>query len=620
MKTRSKELTIHAMRRSINAVDRYPTLKKKIRSAVYAATGMGRRVNANDLYHTWALANYPNGADIYKQRKATQAFKKKPLISVVTPVYNTDHDFLRSCIESVLGQTYENWELILVDDKSPDKKVRDIITEYSKQDSRIKGLFNKKNMHISGATNEGVKIAKGEFISLLDHDDILWPNALYEVAKVLNDKPDTDFIYSDEDKVDSNDFNFQNPFFKPDWNPDFLYSVNYITHFSTIRKSVFEKVGMLRSEYNGAQDWDLFLRVSSHTKAIEHIPKVLYSWRISNASTAKNTETKPYVVEAQKAAIQDDLRRKGYSKSEATVKPDPIQKNYWTVSYKVKDDPLVSIVIPTKNQLKVLKRCIDSVLNKTTYINYEIIIVDTGSDEKTHRYYKKIVSDHIKVYSFVEDKFSYAKSCNYGASKANGEYLVMLNNDTEVIAPSWIEDMLGYAQRESTGFVGCKLLYPEVDLIQHAGIGLGLGGVAANLLSMLPEKHLDPTQNIYMHTAHNVSAVTAACFMISKKKFDRLTGFDPDFRITYNDVDICLRGMEQGWLNVYLPNVKLYHYESISLGKPDDKKRDNPEFEKAKRQFVKRWKNYIAHDPHLNPNFSRSNAFMQIDVKLAKDR
>lgn len=616
-----KKMTVKSMRIAIKFIDRYPNIKGKLRSAIFAATDMNRTVSTSDNYHTWALANYPNGQAMYRQRKQSKEFKKKPLISVITPVYNTDHEFLRSCIESVLGQSYENWELLLVDDKSTDKDVHSILREYGKSDSRIKIIFNKKNMHISGATNVGIAKSNGEFISLLDHDDILWPNALYEVVKRINEKPETDFIYTDEDKIDSNDFNFQGPFFKPDWNPDFLYSVNYITHFSTIRKELIDRVGGLRSEYNGAQDWDLFLRISGVTNAIEHIPKILYSWRISNTSTAKNMKTKPYVIEAQKSAILDDLKRKGYSKDMVTVASDPVHKNYWTVKYSIPDpNPLVSIVIPTKNLLPVLKRCIESILSMTTYKNYEIIIVDTGSDKKTHRYYKKIISDKVRVYSFVEDSFSFSNSCNYGADKAKGDYLVMLNNDTEVITRSWIQDMLGYAQRKKTGMVGCKLLYPKIDLIQHAGIGIGLGGVAANLLTHLPEKHISPIQSIYMHTAHNVSAVTAACFMISKEKFLKIGGFDPSFRITYNDVDMCLRAMEIGLDNVYLPNVKLYHYESISLGRPSEKKRDSPEFSTAKKKFTSRWKKYIDHDPHLNPNISRDNAYMQTNVKLQKDR
>lgn len=578
-------------------------------------TQLGVPVKADRAYQKWLQTNFPDFIEIAKMRKQQESFEYQPKISILVPTYNTDHGFLRDCLDSVLGQVYENWELCVIDDASPDEGVREIIKEYAAHDPRIQYKFLGKNKHIAGATNEAIKLASGEFIALFDHDDLLWPNALFEVVKALNQDKTLDFIYTDEDKITEDRFEHLGPFFKPDWNPDFLHSVNYITHLSVVRTALLRELGGQRPAYNGAQDWDLILRVTSATDKIHHIPKVLYSWRIHSTSTAKSTDAKPYVVEAQRQAITDDLSRKGYA--DARVEQDSKHRGYWRVSYPVRGNPLVSIVIPSKNQYKVVRRCIESIYENSSYENFEIILVDTGStDQKVLDWYKKLIREHdnFQLIDWPEQPFSYARSCNEGARQAHGEILIMLNNDTEVITPDWIETMVGEAQRKEVGAVGALLFFPDKYHIQHAGVGVGLGGVAANSFAMLnPDQLLTQTQHLMINTRHNMTAVTAACLAVRKDVYDEVGGFDEKFRVTYNDVDLCLKIHEKGYRNVYTPYARLVHHESISVGLPEEvAKRDTKEFRAAKRLFLKRWAKYVQHDPGMNPNLSKENAFYDI--------
>lgn len=594
-----------------------PRIKSSLKRALlYAVPGKV----AVDNYRLWLNKNFPDFIGIEKLRKVDAGLKYRPLISVIVPAYDTDIAFLRDCLDSVQAQIYGNWELCIVDDASPNKLVRDVIKEYASQDKRIKYKFLKKNMHIAGATNEAIALAEGEFVGLFDHDDLLWPNALLEVVQALNKDKDIDFIYTDEDKITEDRFEHLGPFFKPDWNPDFLHSVNYITHFSVVRKTLLDKVGGPKKEYNGAQDWDLFLRITSATDKIHHIPKVLYSWRIHDLSTAKSTDSKPYVVEAQRQAITDDLVRKGYP--DALVERDEKHTGYWKVSYPLKGEPLVSIVIPSKDQYKVVKRCIESIYAKSSYTNFEIILVDTGSvDPKVHSWYEKVKLEHLnfKVVDWHEKPFSYARSCNEGAKNAKGEVLIMLNNDTEVMTPNWIELLAGDAQRKEIGAVGCLLFFPDKHHIQHAGVGVGLGGVAANSFSMMTLQHaMSQTQHLMINTKHNMTVVTAACLAIRSNVYQEIGGFDEEFRVTYNDVDLCLRLYEKGYQNLYTPHVRLVHHESISVGMPEEvEKRDTSEFRLAKDLFKTRWGKYIAHDPNINPNLSKDDALYEIPRSLS---
>ncbi|HUA13560.1 MAG TPA: glycosyltransferase family 2 protein [Candidatus Sulfotelmatobacter sp.] len=590
-----------------------PRLKRVVRNMVLEQMSLATSKAEDSRYQIWLSYHYPDAVSLYEKQQELEKLTYQPLISILVPTYNTEIIYLYDCIMSVKTQLYANWELCIVDDASTNSDVREEIKRLADTDDRIKYKFREKNGHISQATNDALAMAQGEFVGLFDHDDVLWPNALFEVVKALNSDKSLDFIYSDEEKVQYNRQDHQNPFFKPDWNPEFLESVNYITHFAVLRKTFVDKIGGLRSKYDGAQDWDLFLRAAYNTKKIHHIPTVLYSWRMSETSTALNTKSKPYVVNAQKEALEESLRQRGASTAKVM---QGVSENYWTVVYPVKGNPKVSIVIPTKNQFKIVKRCIDSILKKTTYKNIEIILVDTGSDSRqVINWYKKLEKTYknIKVLYWSEKPFSYAKACNFGAQKAGGKFLVMLNNDTEVITPNWIELLLSDAQRDTVGPVGCKLYYPGSPRIQHAGIGIGFGGLAANSLSLLHDNELSPLQHLYANTRHEVSAVTAACMMIKKDRFDEVNGFDELFRVTYNDVDLCLRLGKKGYRSIYNPSVQLIHHESISVGRPSDKaKRDTKEYDTATELFKKRWQSVIDNDPHLNPNIYRDNALFEV--------
>jgi GT2 family glycosyltransferase len=617
MKKTVKQITNSIANRSIpiarRQLSKHPFIKQKLTNVVRAQFSGHLRINVG--YQILFNEFFPDGIECVRLEEEMKGFNYTPLISIVIPTYNTDHEFLRQCIESVESQIYKNWELCIVDDASTDEVVRSVIEKYALADPRIKYKFLKDNQHIAGATNIAITMTKGKYVALLDHDDILWPNALFEVIKALNTNQKLDFLYSDEDKITLDRHDHLGPFFKPDWNPDFLHSVNYITHFSVIRRTLLQELGGLRKEYNGAQDWDLFLRVGRATDQIYHIQKIVYSWRIHDLSTAKSTDSKPYVVDAQRSAIKADLKEKGYA--DASVKQDKNHPGYWNVEYRVKGNPLISIIIPSKDQYKVVKRCIESIYKKTTYKKFEIILVDTGStNKKVLKLYEQLKAEHqnFLVVDWAEQPFSYARSCNKGAEAAKGDLLVMLNNDTEVITPNWLELMAGDAQRKEIGAVGCLMFFPDGRHIQHAGVGVGLGGVAANSFSMMTlTQPLTQTQHLMLNTKHDMTAVTAACLMIKKDLFKEFKGFDEEFRVTYNDVDLCLKLYSAGYQNIYTPHVRLLHHESISVGLPKDKlKRDNKEFDDAVSLFKSRWAKYVDHDPNINNNLDKDNAFYDI--------
>jgi GT2 family glycosyltransferase len=569
-------------------------------------------------YAKWYSTNKPTKKLIDWQNKAEKKIKKRPLISVIVPTYNTNPEHLKECIESVLAQTYTNWQLCLADDASTNSRVVRILDEYARKDKRIVYMVRKKNGHICMASNSALGLAKGEFIALLDHDDILWPNALYEVVSAINKDPKTDFMYTDEDKIDEAGKLHTEPFFKPDWSFEYLRSVNYITHFSTLRKSLIDRIGGFRPGYEGAQDWDLFLRASRETDNILHIPKVLYSWRKSANSTAQRPEAKNYAYVNQKKALEDDIKTRGY---EAKVEWE-IPYSMWRVQYQVKKSPLVSIVIPTKNQLDFISTCLKSIVEKTTYKNYEIIVVDTGSDDNAvWNLYDSYKDDRrIRVIEWNEKPFNFSRSCNKGAEASKGEYILFLNNDTSVITETWLEDMLGYAQQQKIGAVGAKLYYPD-GKIQHAGIIMGVGGqngtpgIAGHFFPVFADNPpQDPAQSLYVGGTRNFAAVTAACVMVSKKKFKAVNGFDPIFQIAFNDVDFCLKLLSEGWRNVYLPHVKLFHYESVSVGRLGAKQRDPAVFAKEIKLMLKKWNPIIENDPYYHPAFRRDVASARLDV------
>ncbi|WP_086313941.1 glycosyl transferase, group 2 family protein [Enterococcus sp. 7F3_DIV0205] len=538
----------------------------------------------------------------FEQIKAEiSAFHYQPKISIAMPVYNVEEKWLRRCIDSILIQDYSNWELCMADDASTDPKVKELLTDYSDSDERIKVVFRPENGHISEATNSALALATGEFVALLDNDDELPRIAFYEVVKALNENPELDLLYSDEDKIDM-EGNRSDPSFKPDWSPDLLLGTNYISHLGVYRRTILEEIGGFRKGYEGSQDYDLVLRFTEKTtsKRIKHIPKVLYHWRMLPTSTAVDQSSKGYAFEAGLRAVQDALVRREI-KGHAT---HGRANGLYDVYYDIESEELVSIIIPTKNGYKDVKRCVSSIIEKTTYPNYEIIIADNGStDEKMEELYasfKERLNDRFRVL-VIDIPFNFSKINNIAAKDANGKYLLFLNNDTEVINADWLKLMVSFGQQERIGCVGAKLLYPN-NTIQHAGVILGLGGIAGHGHYGYPHGDL----GYFGKLALNVDylAVTAACLLMKKQDFDAVSGFEEDFTVAFNDVDLCLKVKELGRDNVWLHEAELYHFESQTRGY-DDKGKKKKRFEKEKAMMEHKWSTLIDDDPFYNPNLTR---------------
>lgn len=528
------------------------------------------------------------------------------------PVYNVDLKWIKKAIKSIRKQIYTNWELCIADDASINKNLLRYLERIS-NNSKIKVTFREKNGHISEASNTALELAEGEFVALMDNDDIIHPHALAAVVKVLNKNNEIDFIYSDEDKLDMKGKRVD-PFFKPDWSPDLFKSTNYMSHFSVIRKALTDKVGGFRKGYEGSQDYDLFLRITEITNKIEHISDVLYSWRKIPGSTAAVYTDKSYASSTTIKALNDATKRRGI-KAKAM---EGLFPGSFRVKYEIIGKPLVSILIPTLNKYEYIVRSISSILEKTTYNNFEIIIIDTGStDENVLNYYKNIKENkRINIINWKE-KFNYSSVNNFGVENSRGEYIILLNNDTEIISPDWIEGMLEHAQRESVGAVGVKLLYPN-DTIQHAGIVLGINGgsgkgVAGHAFRFSSRKVQGfPVQKDIIK---NYSAVTAACLMINKKKFNEVNGLEEKFRIAFNDVDFCLKLLSKGYYNIYTPYVEIYHHESVSVGTPEAQTRDLKEFKKEINLMYKKWGNLLLKDRFFNRNYSLKSEQFQIKIK-----
>ena len=505
-----------------------------------------------DEYNEWIIKS--------ETHDEVKPLKYNPKISIAVPVYNAPINYLEECIDSVLDQSYENWELCIADDKSTDPEIKKTLEKYKKQDNRIKVVYRKENGNISKATNSAFEISTGEFIGLLDNDDVLTKDALYEVAKALNKDKTLDFIYSDEDKLNSEGRRCD-PYFKADWSPDTLLSNNYICHFTVFRKTLLEKVGGCeRSEFDGAQDYDLFLRLTEETDKIYHIPRILYHWRIIAGSTSENISAKPKAVDAGKRAIESALKRR---KIKGTVDSSNNDGTY-VVSYEI-EEPLVSIIIPTRDYADILETCLSSIYEKSTYKNFEIIVVDNNSEkEETFKLFKKYEKKHDNFQVLrLECDFNYSYLNNEAVKKAKGDYILLLNNDTEVITKDWIEKMVMYASRPHIGTVGVKLLYPD-NTIQHGGLVLGINGIAAHA-------YVNADRNIKgefgrLEVPFNYDGSTAACLMISKKKYNEVGGLEEDLKVNFNDVDFNLKVLEKGYYNIFVPTVEMYHYESKSRG------------------------------------------------------
>lgn len=553
------------------------------------------RFQADDVdYEQWYENHKALPEELEKQKN--EKWKRKPLISIVVPVYNTPQVFLRQMIESVQNQSYSEWELCIGNASPENKEMKKILEEY-KNDARIKEVEIPENKGISQNTNRAMEIASGEWIGLLDHDDLLAPNALYEIAKAVNEHPDAEVIYTDEDKVTTDLKEHFQPHLKPDFNLDLLRSNNYICHFFVASRDLIKRVGGFRPEFNGAQDYDLILRCTEQAKQIVHIPKILYHWRVHKASTADNPASKMYAFDAGKRAIEEHLVR---CRTKGTVQHTK-DLGFYRVKYEVCGEPLVSIIIPNKDQSEVLKKCLDSIREKTSYRNYEIIIVENNSEEpETFAFYKKIAGEKIKIVTW-EGEFNYSAINNFGVRHARGDYLLLLNNDVEIINGDWLTEMLSHCQRKEVGIVGAKLYYPD-NTIQHAGIIIGIGGVAGSVFVGLPRAFSG-----YLHKASiqlDLSAVTAACMLVKRSVFEQVGGLEEKLKVAFNDVDFCLRVREKGYLVVYDPYAELYHYESKTRGAEDTKekiRRFQTEIEYMRSHWIGLLK---KGDPYYNCNLS----------------
>ena len=547
-------------------------------------------------YGPWYRAYIPTEETLETQRK--QKFDYSPLISIAVPAYQTPVEFLRQMIESLIVQTYSNWELCIVNASPDNEEMQKVLAEYSAGDSRVRFCNLKENLGIAENTNRAFAMAKGEFVGLLDHDDLLAPNALYEIVTILQDHPQADALYTDEDKVTTElDEHFQ-PHLKPDFNLDLLRSNNYICHFFVVRKSIVEKAGGFRKEFDGAQDYDFIFRCTENAGEVLHVPEILYHWRTHKASTADNPASKMYAFEAGKRAIEAHLERTG-TKGEVSHTQD---LGFYRVKYPVQGKPLVSVIIPNKDEKETLQTCLEMLEKNTGYQNFEIIIVENNSTtDEIFRYYKEL-SGNRKIHLLRWGKeFNYSAINNFATAHAKGEYLLFLNNDVKSINPDWLEEMLGVCQRPEVGGVGAKLIYPD-NTIQHAGCVIGMGGIAGHMFVDMPADHTG-----YLHKAsllQDMSAVTAACLLMKKEVFEQAGGFTEELAVAFNDVDLCLKVRKNGYLIVYDPYAKLYHMESKTRGAEDSKekvRRFQTEIEYMRCHWIDILKNG---DPCYNKNLS----------------
>lgn len=521
-------------------------------------------------------------------------FKYNPKISVIIPTYNVSRKLLSECLDSILNQTYTNFEICIADDNSSNIETKETLKEYENKDSRIKVIYRKKNGMISKASNSAIELATGEFIMLVDNDDTINKDAMYYMVEALNNNKELDFIYSDEDKLDYKGIRLE-PNFKPDYSPDTFMAVNYICHLTMIRKSIVDELGGFRSEYDGSQDYDLFLRVLEKTNNIYHIDKILYHWRMSATSTAGYLGNKDYTNDASIKALEDALRRR---KIEGTVYPNPYVSTY-LIDYK-HNNPLVSIIIPTRNYGELVQKCVDSIYQKCTYKNFEIILIDNDSDDEKSLKIFKDYQDKFDNFKIVKAhcEFNYSHINNLGVKKCNGEYILLLNNDTEVIDGSFLDKMVGYASQEHVGAVGIKLLYPD-NKIQHAGVVLGYGGVAGHIYVTANRSDCGLMGRLVM--PYNYSAVTAACLLVSRKKWDAVNGLDENLTVALNDVDFNLKLLDKRYYNVCLSYITMYHYESRSRGYEVTSEKAL-RFKKEQAYMIEKWGNILDKDKYFNEN------------------
>lgn len=617
----------------------FSTLKKVFKRVL--GIKENRKTN-QESYKIWIEKNTLKKEDLDKQRNFE--FEYKPKISIVVPMYNTNETFFRELIDSLKNQTYSNWELCLADG-SPEKN--EDLEKYYINEKRIKYKYLDSNLGISGNTNEALKITTGEYIAFLDHDDLLSEDAIFECVRVINENNKVDFIYTDEDKIDESYERFE-PYFKPDYSQETLECNNYITHFVVVKKELIEKVGMLNSEFNGAQDFDFVLKATEKAEKIEHISKILYHWRVHRTSTAYVADSKPYAFEAGRRVIEEHLKRVG---KKGIVEDGQDVPGIYKIRFDVIGNPKVSILIPNKDNIKLLKNCIKSILNNTTYDNYEIAIIENNSEKKeTFEYYKELIKNSkIKILNFNKNtvldfngekkidsnslknnsknelenlsqkevseekkEFNYSALINFGVKNVDGEFVLQLNNDTKVLTKDWLEIFIGYAQNKEIGAIGARLYY-EDKTIQHAGIIVGISGIAGNALVNLPYgKHAYFGRE---SATRNTLAVTGACLFARRELYYEVGFMDEEkFKVAFNDVDFCLKLHEKGYRNVYNPYVELIHYESKSRGYEISKEKQE-RFENECKNFKEKWSSYIDYDPYYNKNFSRKTCNFDIDCE-----
>ena len=551
----------------------------------------------------YGTRSFPTPEEAQAQR--AEHFDRMVKISILVPLWNTPEDFLREMIESVTAQTYENWELCLADGSDDaHENVAVIVREDQEKEGRGRILYKKleKNEGIAGNTNQCLAMATGEYIGLFDHDDILHPSVLYEYVKVINDKQ-ADYIYCDETTFKSGDINkMLTMHFKPDFAIDNLRANNYICHFSVFARELLDGTELFRSQFDGSQDHDMILRLTDRAKNVVHVPKLLYYWRSHPGSVASDINAKPYAIQSAKNAVADHLRRHGFDHFQITS--TRAFETIFKIRYQILGSPLISIVIANKDHVADLQRCITSILEKSTYENYEIIIVENNSEEKqTFDYYEELKENNRITVVTYEGAFNYSAVNNLGVKHARGEYILLLNNDTQVITVNWMEELLMYAQREDVGAVGGKLYYAD-KTIQHAGVVLGLGAHRTAGHSHYKQHRENLGYMGRLCYAQDVSAVTGACLLVKKSRFEGVGGLEEDFAISLNEGDCCLKLREKGYLNVFTPFAELYHFESISRGL-DDQGQKAQRYDRESQQFREKWKKVLeVGDPYYNPNFS----------------
>lgn len=556
---------------------------------------LNRQENTQGDYEQWLKRHSLNRRQAWKQKHTS--FDRKPLISIVIPLYCTPLPYLKELIESIRKQTYGNWQLCLADG-SPDETVHEFLKKNYRHEVRISYKKLKSNGGISVNTNKAMELARGEYLMLCDHDDTLEPDALFEIVKAINDQ-DADVIYTDEDKVSMDGQHYFDPHFKSDFNLFRFRDNNYICHIFAVKRQVAEQAGYFRKEFDGAQDFDFIFRCCEKAEKIVHIPKVLYHWRCHMDSTAADPESKAYAFEAGRKAVEEHYKRMGIpARVEMTERP-----GWYRSRLEIQGNPLISVIIPNKDHTEDLELCLSSMAKRTSYENYEVLVVENNSEEKeTFAYYEKLHERYPRVRVLTWGKeFNYSSINNFAAEQAKGEYLLFLNNDVEILTPGWMEEMLGICQQKEVSVVGAKLYYPD-DTIQHAGVVLGLGGIAGHVMCRASRE--DAGYFGRMVSVQEISAVTAACMLVDARDFRAAGGFDESFRVAFNDIDLCMKIRDMGKKIVFTPYAELYHYESKSRGLEDTPEKQY-RFEKEITRFREKWEDQLKNgDPYYSPNLS----------------